>query len=169
VKVIEIFFKKGRFHVRVKINGKVSVISRAKYIWLKYNPSFKDIPKNYIIHHLDRDETNDDPSNLALMEKHQHLAYHLKHKIVKVPINVDFSQPTSKRTEFFPTKKPTIHKRPSGTSYLLFFYENITGKSEKIGLSTYKGQRLRTRKDAEWARDEIWKLAPNRQRELNSP
>jgi len=70
--------KKGRWYVRTIIDGEKVVIPLANYNWLSTNPAFDGIPKGYVIHHLDHDEMNDDPSNLAVMGKHQHRAYHLK-------------------------------------------------------------------------------------------
>ena len=52
----------------------------ANYNWLMTNPGFEHVPKGYVVHHLDHNEQNDDPSNLALMAKNLHTAYHWKHK-----------------------------------------------------------------------------------------
>ena len=77
----EKFFKRGRWYVKLEspFNG-FSIIPFANYVWLKGNPSFEQIPKGYVIHHLDSDEQNDDISNLVLMQKHHHTAYHFKQK-----------------------------------------------------------------------------------------
>lgn len=42
-------------------------------MWIKHNGP---IPEGYHIHHLDHDTDNNDISNLALLEAHEHLAYH---------------------------------------------------------------------------------------------
>lgn len=66
--ILEITFRKDRFFVKVKLcNGAIKTFPRYVYNWLKHNPSFKSIPKGYLIHHLDHEKTNDDPSNLVLM------------------------------------------------------------------------------------------------------
>jgi hypothetical protein len=69
-------------------NGK-KTMPLAHYNWLMGNPSFSEIPKGYAIHHLDNDPLNDDISNLALIHKHHHTAYHLKYKILKLKLNID--------------------------------------------------------------------------------
>ena len=52
----------------------VKTMKKAVYVWLFHNPAFIQIPKGYVIHHLDHNSLNDDISNLALMQKHQHLS-----------------------------------------------------------------------------------------------
>jgi hypothetical protein len=46
------------------------------YIWLKYNVEYKEIPKEYCIHHIDHNANNNDINNLKLMTKSEHAIYH---------------------------------------------------------------------------------------------
>jgi len=77
---LEKIFRKGRWYI--KSSGKWAA-PFANYVWLKGNPSFKEIPAGYVIHHLDNDPLNDDISNLVLMQKHHHAPYHWKHKTIE--------------------------------------------------------------------------------------
>ena len=63
------------FHM--PFNGK-KVMARSIYNWLLGNLQFEDLPPGYCVHHLDLDKLNDDVSNLALMKKPHHMAYHSK-------------------------------------------------------------------------------------------
>lgn len=45
----------------------------SKFIWLKHN---KDIPKGYVLHHIDGDELNDSIENLILMTRREHFIVH---------------------------------------------------------------------------------------------
>jgi hypothetical protein len=77
-KVAEKILRNGRWHVRLEtsIRGRKTV-PLAWYVWLKGNPGFKDIPDNYVVHHLDHDELNDDISNLVIMSRYHHTAHHI--------------------------------------------------------------------------------------------
>jgi hypothetical protein len=79
-KVTRKFFHNNRWFVAIKgtFNGKKRM-PHANYVWLLNNPAFEDVPPGYVIHHLDADSCNDDPTNLVLMKKHLHTAYHMKH------------------------------------------------------------------------------------------
>jgi len=87
--VVERILKKERWYVRIQRGTITRTIPNANYIWLLSNPSFKAIPFDYVVHHLDLDQLNDDPSNLVIMYKHHHVAHHIKMKRVIVPILVD--------------------------------------------------------------------------------
>jgi hypothetical protein len=63
MKIIATFFKPPRFYVKVSNGYSEKTMPRANFVWLKANPSFESIPKGYVVHHLDFDPTNDDPSN----------------------------------------------------------------------------------------------------------
>ncbi len=90
LEIVDKQIKKGRWQVTLSDrNGRRGKMAHYEYIWLKGNPSFRAIPPGYLIHHLDLDPLNDDVSNLALMFRHHHWAYHLKHKNV-VGIRLEF-------------------------------------------------------------------------------
>ena len=103
--IVETIFRKDRFYVRVDFgNGSIRTLPRANFIWLQFNPSFKEIPMGYVIHHLDHDKTNDDASNLALMYKHHHHAYHLKFQNINTIVTID----SRKATHILSFKKAKI-------------------------------------------------------------
>lgn len=156
-KVNEIFLRKDRFYVRFnKENGKQNTIPRANYIWLKYNPAFKAIPVGYVIHHLDHDQVNDDPSNLVLMQKYHHAAYHWKHKIIVPEILFDKEY----SNEYFPTRKPTV--QPHGKCfYVQFMQKNEDGKSEIKKIYKSHGENFRSREDAEKFANDLWEKSLN--------
>jgi hypothetical protein len=79
--VVALSPKRQRLWVKlIREDGTAVQMPRAHYNWLQANPFFKDIPKGYTIHHLDLDETNDDPTNLVLFYGKYHTAYHYKTK-----------------------------------------------------------------------------------------
>ena len=43
------------------------------YIWEKYNG---EVPEGYHVHHVDGDKSNNDISNLTLMNQSEHMRYH---------------------------------------------------------------------------------------------
>lgn len=154
-KVKELFIRHDRFYVRFDTeNGKQKTMPRANYIWLKHNPAFKEIPKGYVVHHLDLDKTNDDQSNLALMYKLHHIAYHWKHKNITPPIYFDKEWDV----EYIPTKMPTV--QPHGKCfYIQFMQKDETGKSVVKKIYKRNGENLRSREDAKQYALEIWDLS----------
>ena len=44
-------------------------------VWCKQH-GFSEVPRGYVVHHLDHDRLNNEPSNLLLMTIADHLAYH---------------------------------------------------------------------------------------------
>jgi len=62
---------KGRWIARWrdKDTGKTRVSHRSRFLWEQTNG---EIPDGYDIHHIDEDMTNDDLSNLELVEGHLH-------------------------------------------------------------------------------------------------
>ena len=153
--VIEKIFKKDRWFVVLdkSLNGK-RTIPNAVYVWLRENPAFHQIPSVYVIHHLDRDETNDDISNLALMQRFHHMAYHSKQKSVKSKVMIDTSP--RYRNTFLPIAKPTTTKRKDGAIYVTV-KEKVDGKIKRLFLYRYNGEKFRSLKDAEKAANLIWK------------
>ena len=119
------FLKKGRWHVRVNVDGESKVVPRAHYKWLVTNPAFNGIPKGYVVHHLDRDEMNDDPSNLVIMGMQQHRAYHLKNISPKTNEKLNFEIDNDSIDRFM-LKKCTLgtiseNKRKKGSKYIVRF------------------------------------------------
>jgi hypothetical protein len=148
MKVIETFLRDNRFYVRIE-NGesKISTMPRANHVWLKFNPSFKEIPKGYSIHHLDGDQTNDDPSNLALMQKYHHTAYHWKQKTIETKVEI--------RDYFIDLpflKKPPIVKKRRNIFYL---YASNNGEDHRIWRKS-DGASLLTRLEAIKLAEEIF-------------
>lgn len=46
---------------------------------LMYETAYGSIPKGFIVHHIDGDKTNNEPSNLMLLSKSNHHRLHMKH------------------------------------------------------------------------------------------
>lgn len=130
----------------------VKEIGKHRYIWLKHNPSFKEIPKGYVIHHLDHDKINNDPSNLVLMAKYHHMAYHAKNTHLDDTIEIEIDP-----AGYHPISKPWIGFRKSCNKFTLDFKEIIDGKTIRRRPTKIYGKPLLTREDAETARDLIWR------------
>lgn len=139
MKVIETSFRGNRFYVRVENGEGTKTMPRANHEWLKSNPSFKEIPKGYVIHHLDGNQTNDDPTNLVLMQKFHHSAYHWKQKLVDVEVNLhdDFVELP------FMKKAPRIKKKGE------VYYLNTSSKNERHKIwRNQAGESMLTENDA---------------------
>jgi hypothetical protein len=151
-KVKELFIRHDRFYVRFENEtGKQKTMPRANYIWLKHNPAFKEIPKGYVVHHLDLDKTNDDQSNLALMYKLHHIAYHWKHKNITPPIYFDKEW----NVEYIPTKMPTV--QPHGNRfYIQFMQKDNDGRSVMKKIWNRDGKTFKNKDKAEDYAKEIW-------------
>ena len=156
-KRLKTFLKDGRFYVQIENgNGRKKQLPRYQYVWLKYNPSFKEVPKKYVIHHLDGDKLNDDPSNLALMQKFQHIAHHWKSKLVYPEIHLQESErKPHNKTSFYPIDEPKIYFIKAKKRYGLFFREDDQDKKRTV-VCKYRGRSLKTQEDAEWAKNLIW-------------
>jgi hypothetical protein len=57
----------------IKIKNPNVWIEYAKYIWIKNNG---EIPKGFLIHHIDEDCLNDNKNNLALVTRSAHMNLH---------------------------------------------------------------------------------------------
>lgn len=57
----------------VRINGKK--IEMNQYVYMTYH-KLKEIPKGFVIHHIDENPSNDDISNLRIMRKEDHNFLH---------------------------------------------------------------------------------------------
>lgn len=143
----------------------------AHYVWLLNNQQFKDIPPGYVIHHLDFDEENNDISNLALMKKQYHLAYHYKVKVndenheklqLRTPIGLG-TDLTVPRVNKLSTKKELWKFRWQET--------DPTGKRVDRQLTSMGGKAFRTQKEAEKGKTLFMKIHPHfnqdKQRILN--
>ncbi|MDX9788923.1 MAG: HNH endonuclease [Desulfobacterales bacterium] len=160
-KLVEKVFKNGRWFAVLSesLNG-TRTIPFANYVWLTGNPCFESIPKGYVIHHLDYDPTNDDITNLVLMQKHHHAAHHWKNKTIKPELNVKIQYDSVNRTGYSPIRKPSIHKRKDVEPewWTVSFRENINGKNERTFVSKdFDGKRFSNREEAEKFVCAIWR------------
>ena len=153
-RITERFVRNNRWFVRLSLNGTTKTLPLASYNWLKYNPSFLEIPKGYVIHHLDYDSLNDDPSNLALMGKYQHSAHHWKQKNVETIVKLD-------EALGLPIQKPKIYYRKDRNVYYLHCKYRKDGKvfSKHVMNLDGTGKNFKTRKQAEQAIERIYPLS----------
>lgn len=152
MEVIETFFRNDRFQVRVKHeDGSVRTMPRYIYVWLKHNPSFIEIPHGYVVHHLDGDKTNDDPSNLVIMYKMHHIAHHFKQKTNQVPVKL-----VGGIAHYFPRNKPKFIKMKSGK-----YFVHCGGPVIRRRIFTVHGKGISTPEQAQAVCDEIWNMAQN--------
>ena len=107
-----------------------------------------------MVHHLDRDETNDDPSNLVLMGKPQHTAHHWKNKTINVPITID----NANRSSYAPRRKPRYYFNKKAKRYFLQFSETDEngGKPRLIQLWKYNDKPILKEEDAIAFCNELW-------------
>lgn len=155
---IEKIFVKDKWFVVLDraYNGKRKM-ANANYVWLKCNPAFKEVPKGYVIHHLDWDKTNDDISNLVIMQKYHHVAHHWKQKTNTPTIRVSESDVSRNSLDYFPTKKPAVGKRTDRETYYIAFRERVNGKLKPWKLGSMFGKTLKTREQAEHYSELLWK------------
>jgi len=132
----------------------------ASYVWLLGNPAFGDIPKGYVIHHLDGDELNDDISNLVLMQKFHHVAYHWKEKKINPTIKIKAEFMKIERSLFFPIHEPRIYQKPNGNYYVQFSEKFGTDRKKK-NICSWDGHILKTKEMAEKVKNFIWKEEEN--------
>lgn len=156
VDIKDIILRGDRFYVRVpseKSNEIMKVIPRAVYVWLKGNPSFKSIPKGYVIHHLDYDPTNDDLSNLALMCKPHHSAHHLKRQIINTQV-ITVGDPDIPHPKYY----PKIYFDSSKMRWFIRIREavGISNKTKVKSYFKYMGKHISSRVEAETVAKEIW-------------
>jgi hypothetical protein len=128
---------------------------RAIYAWLKHNPVFQFIPQGYAIHHLNQDSTDDDPSNLALMQKHQHLAYHLKNKIIRPTTSVHFNG-FLRESNWEVTREPKINYIARIKRYEVTFVVKEYGVKKRLRMTKYNGSSFKTLEDAKDFVSRIW-------------
>ncbi len=156
---IEKFFRKDRWYIKISGNGNSKTMPQANYVWLKGNPAFLDIPKDYLIHHLDHDELNDDISNLALMQKHHHVAHHWKNKMIRPELNFKLGSIAPERKVYFPLHEPRIGIHRKG--FRLWFSEEINGKRETTYIYKWNNKLILTKEMAENIKGQIWNKQEN--------
>jgi hypothetical protein len=163
--VIETFFYKDRFYVRIQKPDETKfIMPRANYVWLKNNPSFVSIPVGYVVHHLDHNKTNDDISNIVIMFKHHHTAYHAKQIRPKDRADVDYD--LSEYPQEWVIKSPPCVRAKNvlkgKTRPVIDFYSYHNGPGHANGvrvvLATWKGKSLETESEAHAAAAEIWSV-----------
>ena len=161
--VIKQYQNKGRIYVQVSMpDGSLKSLPRANHNWLRYNPIFEDVPQGYVVHHLDHDPLNDDPSNLVIMYKHHHIAHHFKQKTPTGEVKL--------RKILFPgvpNKKPRCYQDKRNGSFLVAFYAKGIGGSPGKHYKMYRdedGNTFTSREHAEAFIDRFW----NKIQELNS-
>ena len=145
-----------RWRIKLKDkDGKIFNMPQAHFVWLKGNPFFEEIPPGYVIHHLDHDPLNDDISNLALMEKHQHSSHHWKSKNFITPLEIVSTDETIE--EIIPTKKPRIYNCDKNRWYVEFCFRpskdsNVVSKKVR----RLNGNIMKTKDDAETFIKQTW-------------
>ena len=152
------YIRKDRVYVQIENKyGKTETMPFANYQWLICNPPFPGIPKGYVVHHLDHDEFNDDPSNLALMGKDQHTAHHWKTKTVNIPLEFDVeTDNNSIETYGTPVQKPTISEIKGRGRWRINYTVKTPDGSKGKSIYNYNGTNFKSFEAAKAAFDEIW-------------
>jgi len=65
----------GYYAIHVYFDGTVMTCTAHRLVWYYFNGR---IPDGLIVHHIDRDRTNNNPSNLACVDYKYHNSYHRK-------------------------------------------------------------------------------------------
>jgi len=154
MEILETFFRRDRFYVRVQNGNGIKTLPRANFVWLQGNPSFKEIPKGYVIHHLDLDKSNDDISNLVIMQKFHHAAYHWKQKTFVSMVVTNRSAET-----YLPLKQPKVYANDTKKNgyYRIYFREyDEDGKTRPVILNSDEDGVFKTRKRAQEYADRLW-------------
>jgi len=156
-KIIKRFIRKGRNFVQITDDHRTISIPQANFIWLLGNPGFPGIPNGYVIHHLDCNEMNDDISNLVLMFKHHHTAYHLKNITApSIPIEIDPSNPTD------PLRKPTVGAMRKRGRYYIRYTARESDKivHKRISNRGEYGDNFKSKEEAEKFIERLWPDKP---------
>ena len=154
---IEKIFRKDRWYLRITNGEHSKTVLQANYVCLQGNPAFLDIPVGYVIHHLDGDKQNDDISNLVIMQKQHHVAYHWKHKIVEPELNLADWAVKVGRTFYIPLNQPKIYKH--GDGFRIYIREQAQdGRKKTVWVSKWEGKPIETREMAEWVKSELLKM-----------
>ena len=156
-KIIVKFARKNRWYIRLDNGLSTITMPYANYVWLLNNPGFEETPIGYAVHHLDNDSFNDDVSNLALMYKHHHTAYHLKHiQAPKTKIELDTNG------HGVPLRKPTVIYRKCRGIWLIHYQKRQNGHTVNKAIYNIDGpgKNFKTKEDAERAINYIWPTKP---------
>jgi len=137
-------------------DGKTQSMPLSNYHWLIGNPVFPGIPAGYVIHHLDQDPMNDDISNLALMAKNHHRAYHLKYKNCDIPIENDIEIDNNSSLIGFPVKRPKAYYRKDINRWVIRYYMRTPTKTKHYQINRYRDNQFFLQEHAEKAIDKIW-------------
>jgi hypothetical protein len=155
--IVEKFIMAGRWHVRVDPPFKGKEVWRyAHYVWLLGNPAFKDIPKHYVIHHLDRNELNDDISNLVLMLGFHHQAFHLKYRNIETTITINGKDIS--KLFYEPSTRPHVSWDKRRNTFRVYFQtkDEDTGRSRRVWVGTWNGRRIDSKEMAEMVCNKVW-------------
>lgn len=150
------YLRKNRLYVRLrKPDGHTQSIPHANYQWLLGNPIFEEIPKGYVVHHLDGDSMNDDISNLVIMAKYHHMAHHLKHKTVEIPILFPIK---SERilTYGIPIRKPRVYYQKDRNRWCIKARIREIEGIKQQAIYRLNGNFFHTKKEAENALEKLW-------------
>ena len=156
------FLNTGRWYVsfRMPFNGK-KVMPFANYVWLLGNPQFEEIPPGYCVHHLDGDEMNDDITNLALMKKPHHAAYHLKRKVEDSPKKIKLRDPVGLGKDLTIPRVSKIPRLKTPLWRLRWQETDLSGKRVARQITKIKGKSFRTEQQADKAKKLLMKIHPS--------
>lgn len=140
-----------------KTNGCTKWVEQYKYNWLLYNPTFEFIPKHYAVHHLDWDKTNDDPSNLAIMQRAHHTAHYYKNTMKQTEVEISVSPDTFKKYGYYPIGEPKVAFNKQRGVWAVRFAELYDGEKKWRSVSVDEdGNSFDTREKAEAFKATIW-------------
>jgi len=163
-------FYQGRWHVYLipMFNGKRR-IPLAQYIWLIKNPIFKDVPKDYVIHHLDGDKANNDITNLVLMHKIYHISYHQKNQEITYDETVTFFLPEDGLLLGENVSSIRCYERTDYNyeKWAVRWGETIDGTRRTRRINRYNGKPILTERDAQKVAEIIKKKVSQAENEAN--
>jgi len=149
-KVLRKILQNGRWYMILEDQKRKKIIMpEAQYNWLLANPSFQEIPKGYIIHHLDHDGLNNDAINLVLMQKYYHIGYHCKSKKIDSEVELtdyDF-------VEIMPKIKYYRRKDTKSGQERWVVYWDIKGK--RFYLCSDNGQAISSEQQAQKIQEDM--------------
>lgn len=154
--------RKGRIYVQLEWGGTTKTMPRANYNWLKANPIFEEVPPGYVVHHLDHDPLNDDTSNLVIMYKLHHIAYHFKQKVPTGEVKL-----RKILIPGIPSTRPRVYRDSRSGKFHIIFYERGDGTKAGRHCKIFRdenGNLFYSEKEADDYIDRFWKEI----QELNS-
>lgn len=162
MEIIKEFSNKGRIWVQVGDGNHTKTMPRANFIWMKANPIFEEIPPGYVVHHLDHNPFNDDPSNLVIMFKMHHIAHHFKQKVPTGEVKL-----RKIILPGIPSKRPGCCWDKRSKRFYVWFYERKAGDGGGRHHKIWKdedGNRFPSERAAQLFIDRFWEHI----QELNS-